>query len=114
MKIPIKTVKYAVREMLGLKEQGSQELFDRRLKAVFALTLQTITDVWNRLSDSNLLPNQSKVHHLLCTLSFFKSYDTLDVYCCCYKTSKSTFWNRVKSFTYAIYQLKIVSKKPHK
>ena len=110
MKIPIETVKYTVQQMLGLKEKGSQELFDRRLKAVFALTLPTITEVWNRLSDSDLLPNQSKVEHLLWTLSFFKSYDTLDVYCCRYKTSKSTFWNRVKSFTYAIYQLKIVRK----
>ena len=29
MKIPIETVKYTVQQMLGLKEKGSQELFDR-------------------------------------------------------------------------------------
>ena len=111
MRLPIETILFTVGELLGLKKDSSVEIFNRKMKAMFGLTGTTITEVWNRLNDSNLLPDRSKIEHLLWTLSFYKCYDTLDVYCCRYKVTKVTFWKWVKLMTYSIYQLKIVSKK---
>ena len=109
MKISIEIVVSTASNMMGLKKDGSTEIFDRRMKSMFGLIATTVTEVWNGLIRSGFLPERTKIDHLLWTLSFFKSYDTLDVYCCRYKVAKTTFWKWVKNITYAVYQLKVVS-----
>ena len=102
MKIPIETVLFAVLELMGLKKDGSIKFFKRRMKAMIGISATTITEAWKQYLCSDFLQEQSKINHMLWTLSFYKSYNTLNVYCCRYKVAKVTFWKLVKEIKWSI------------
>jgi hypothetical protein len=95
----------------GVKIYKSKNLFIRKFRSHFGISVKVATKTWNSLQLQNLLPAKADPKHLLWMCAFLKSYSSENVYAARYKVDEKTFRKWVWTMVAAVAKLEVVSRK---
>lgn len=93
---------------IGNNDDVTRVTKNRMMKVTFGFSPNVVLSVFNHLIKTDNLPEKGRLVHLLWLLTYMKSYEPLEVYCCRYSVSRNTFTKWVGNFAKAISNDKIV------
>lgn len=98
-------------EVGGIKMYKSKEMFTRKFRSHYGVSVKVMTKTWNSLVLQNLLPSLAEPKHILWMCAFLKTYTTETLYATLYKVEEKTFRKWIWIMLGAVAKLEIVSRK---